>query len=254
MNTISIINLKGGVGKTVTSINLAYMLAALENKKVLLIDNDKQGNSSKFFKRHGYKHTSLADILEQENYDIKKVIRTTQYQNLDILPANMNLMTANKTIMLDMSRQQQTILSKALETIKNEYTYCVIDNAPDINISVINALVASDHVVVPVKIDQFSLDGIEQLVETFDKIKAFNPNLNFAGVLVTMFAKNLANRDGCEWLHQSSKYPVFKTKITRTVKVDESTFVGKPLAIHSLKSAATKDYINFMYELLEKIK
>lgn len=253
MNIISVINLKGGVGKSITAINLAYMLSKVKGKNVLLIDNDKQGNTTKFFSLHSYKKPSIADVLENKNYDILTAIRPTIYSNLHVLPANMNLNDSNKSVLLDSRRQQQTILQEALKPIQTRYEYCIIDNAPDINISVINALVASNNVIVPAKIDKFTFDGIQQLIETFDEIRVFNPDLDFTGVLITMLANNKANKEGAQWLNESQLCPVFSTKISRSVKVDESTFHGVPLLEYSPKCKATLDYLAFLEELLEKI-
>lgn len=250
MKTISIINLKGGVAKTITSINMAHILANEYNKRVLLIDNDKQGNTSKFFNLHSYDHPSIAELLTERNYDIRRVINPTLYKNLYLISANMNILNANLKIIMDATRQQQTILKKALQQIEAEYDYCIIDNAPDINISVINSLVAANEVIVPIKIDQFSFDGLEQLTEQFEDIREFNPSLIFRGCLITQYAKNKVNMQGAEYLANADKYPMFKTHINRTVKIDESTFASEPIIQHSRRCNAAKDYINFVKEYL----
>ena len=112
MKTIAIINLKGGVGKTITAINMASILAKMDSR-VLIIDNDKQGNTSKFFGVYDYEKKSIADILTEKNFDIESAIYPTNYKNLEIIPANMKLLEANLKVIMDMSRQQQTILKKA---------------------------------------------------------------------------------------------------------------------------------------------
>lgn len=251
MKIVSIINLKGGVGKSITAINMAHVLAEVHKRRVLLIDNDKQGNSSKFFGLHNYNMPGIAEVLTERNFPTIKAIQSTKYALLDIITANMNLLTANLKIIMDPSRQQQTILKKALKQIENQYDYCIIDNAPDINISVINGLVAADDVIVPIKIDQFSFDGMEQLVEQFGDIKEFNQEMNFRGCLITQYAKNKVNEQGAEWLKESKEYPLFNTVISRTVKVDESTFVSEPIMKYSPKCKASKDYQAFVKEYLE---
>ena len=250
MKTISIINLKGGVAKTITSINMAHILATVYGKRVLLIDNDKQGNTSKFFKLHSYNMLTMADVLNEKKFDTHKAINHTQYTNLDIISANMNLLNANLKIIMDVSRQQQTILKKALQQVESEYDYCIIDNAPDINISVINSLVASDEVIVPIKIDQFSFDGLEELIEQFEKISELNPSLHFKGCLVTQYAKNDVNIQGETHLNNQEKYPMFATHIRRTEKVDESTFTSQPIVEYSQRCGAAKDYLSFVKEYL----
>lgn len=250
MKTISIINLKGGVAKTITSINMAHILSSVYGKKVLLIDNDKQGNTSKFFRLHSYDHKSIADVLVERNFNVYDVIRKTEYENLDLISANMNLLSANLKVIMDMSRQQQTILRKALERVKDQYDFCIIDNAPDINISVINALVTSDEIIVPIKVDKFSFDGLDQLIEQFEEVKELNPSLIFKGCLITSFVKNDVNVQGEYYLNSQDQYPMFGTHIRRTEKIDESTFVSQPIAEYSRQCGAAKDYINFMKEYL----
>jgi chromosome partitioning protein len=250
MKTISIINLKGGVAKTITSINMAHILATVYDKRVLLIDNDKQGNTSKFFNLHGYNQRSIADVLTERNFIICNAIMDTEYKNLDLVSANMTLLSANLKVIMDMSRQQQTILKKALQRVENVYDYCIIDNAPDINISVINALVASNEVIVPIKIDKFSFDGLEELKEQFEEVKELNPELIFKGCLVTQFVKNDVNIQGETHLNSQVDYPMFNTHIRRTEKVDESTFSSQPIIEYSQRCGAAKDYLNFVKEYL----
>ena len=170
MKTLSIINLKGGVAKTISSVNMAHILAAVKGCKVLLIDNDKQGNASKIMNRHSYDHKGTAEVMTQRGIDPAEVIQHTDFEGLDIITANMNLLTANLEVMLDQSRPQQTRFKKFLDGLQNEYDYCIIDNAPDINISTINALVASQDVMVPITIDDFAIDGLAELKEQIDEL------------------------------------------------------------------------------------
>lgn len=253
MKTISVINLKGGVAKTMTSINLAHVLATVHGKRVLLIDNDKQGNTSKFFGVHSYdqNHLSIADVLMDLHISIKSAIKTTAYNNIDVISANMNLLRANLQVILDPSRQQQTIIKRLLQEVENEYDYCIFDNAPDINISIINALVVSDDVIIPIKIDKFAFDGLDQLAEQIQNVKdAFNSKLRIAGCLITQFQKNDVNVTGEEWLKKNTMYPVFETHIRRTEKVDESSFASIPINEYSKRCGAAKDYISFVDEYL----
>lgn len=250
MTVISFINLKGGVAKTVSAINVAYILAAIENKKVLLIDNDKQGNSTKFFHLHDDNAPSIADLLTVKGMDAANVIRRTQYENLDLIPANMSLIRANKEVLMDCSRPQQTRLEKALQGVWDQYDYCIIDNPPDINMGVINALAITDDVIVPVKIDKFTFDGLDELLEQLDDVKEFNPRLNFAGCLITMYYPSDVCTQGREWLEGAEKYKLFHTHIRRTEKVDQSTYAA-PLYLFSRWCGASKDYLSFVSEYLK---
>lgn len=252
MKTISVINLKGGVAKTTTAVNIAHILAVVHNMRVLIVDNDKQGNASKMFNLHDYNKPSIAEVLTERNIDMDTIICSTKYPNLDILPANMSLLKANLEVMMDQQRPQQTRFKKALESIENDYDYCIIDNAPDINIATINALVASDEVLIPIKIDKFAFDGLAELKEQIDNVREdLNPNLNFIGCLVTSYQNNEVNNQGKEWLRNQEDYPLFEKHIRRSEKVDESTFASIPIIEYSRRSGAAIDYIRFVKEYLE---
>lgn len=250
MKTISIINLKGGVAKTVSAINIAHILAVMHGKRVLLIDNDKQGNTSKFFGLYDPEWEGLAELLTDKKMDVDNVIRKTAYEGLDVITANMNLLRANKEILMDVSRPQQTRLRKKIESVKDRYDYVIIDNAPDINMTVVNALVASDDVLVPIKVDQFSFDGLEQIIDQIDDVSEFNSDIRFAGCFVTMFQRSSVNQQGAELLEQQG-YPIFSTRIRKTVKVDEMTFAGKPLLEYAKRSTACVDYVALVKEYLK---
>lgn len=251
MKTISIINLKGGVAKTISAVNIAHILAKAFNKRVLLIDCDKQGNVSKLFGVHDYNAPSLADILTQNRLSLDVIVNAKR-ENLSVIPANMNLLKANLEVMLDSTRPQQTRLRNALKDVQEYYDYCIIDCAPDINISTINALVASDYVFIPIKIDNFAFDGLAELKEQIENVKEdFNPNIKYR-CFVTCYQNNEVNRQGEEWLKQrQADYPLFDTHIRRTVKIDESTFANAPIWEYSPRCNATKDYIALVREILQ---
>lgn len=249
MKTIAIINMKGGCAKTTTSVNMAHILAKDYEKRVLVIDNDKQGNLSKACGAWSYDNPSLADILTGEA-GITEVIQTTQIPLLNVIPANMHLLTANLMVIKDEDRQQATILKDELQEVADAYDYCIIDCPPDINISVINALVAADEVIIPIKIDGYAFDGMDELEEQINNAKQLNPKLKFRGCLVTMFYNRDVCRQGEEWL-QNQRYPVFKTHIRRTEKADEVTFTKESLMEYSPRSGAARDYKAFVKEYLE---
>lgn len=268
MQTISIISLKGGVAKTTTAVNMAYTLAAVHNKKVLIIDNDKQGNTSKAFKRYDTEDTNtIARVMLQRNIDVSEVIKSTDYEGIDIITANMDLLEANLRTIVDTGRQQQTRFKKALENAKvidrgwakfdylpltEAYDYCIIDNAPDINMSIINALVMSNDVIVPIFMDQYSFDGLDILLDQIAQVQEdFNENLKFAGCLITQYQNNDVNNQGIEWL-KAHDIPIFKQQIRRTEKkVSESTFAKMPLVEYSVRCGAAQDYKKFVLEYLE---
>lgn len=251
MKTLSIINLKGGVAKTISSVNMAHILTAAHGFKVLLIDNDKQGNASKILNRHNYSNKGTAEIMTERNLNMAEVIQHTDYEGLDIITANMNLLKANLEVLLDQQRPQQTRFKKALEQVKDQYDFCIIDNAPDINVSTINALVASDDVMVPITIDDFAIDGLAELKEQIDNTREdLNPELNFRGCFVTQYDRlNEADGQGEEYL-KSLNYPVFNTHIRKTPKMKPSTFAREPIMLYSSRCSATQDYKSLVVEYL----
>lgn len=249
MKTVAVINMKGGCAKTTTAVNMAYILAKDYGKRVLVIDNDKQGNLSKACGVWSYDNPSLADILTGAA-GITEVIQTTQNPLLNAIPANMHLLTANLMVIKDEDREQATILKNELEEVADAYDYCIIDCPPDINISVINALVAADEVIIPIKIDGYAFDGMDELEEQINNAKQLNPKLKLRGCLVTMYYNRDVCRQGEAWL-QNQRYPVFKTHIRRTEKADEVTFTNESLIEYSPRSGAARDYKAFVKEYLE---
>lgn len=253
MKTLSIINLKGGVAKTTSSVNMAHILAAVHGYRVLLVDNDKQGNASKILNRHGYDKPGVAQVMTDRKIEPSEVIQNTEIENLDIITANMNLLTANIEVMLDQSRPQQIRFKKFFEKISDQYDYCIIDNAPDINISTINALVASDDVMVPITIDDFAIDGLEELKEQIDNTREdLNPDLVFRGCFITQYDRtNEADIQGKAFL-KTLDYPLFQTHIRRTPKMKPSTFARMPILEYSPTCGASIDYKKLVEEWLNK--
>jgi len=242
VRTLNICNLKGGVAKTTTAINLAYVLATAHKQRILLVDNDKQGSVSNFFGIHSYEHPSIADLLLGAK-DAKEVIRHTQYKNLDVIPANMNLLRAEQAVLTDTVNPQQTRLTKALSKIGTDYDYCIIDNAPDAGMGTINALVAGDDVIIPVKIDQMTFDGVEVMLDVIGQVKTnFNERLTFQGCVITSFRGNDVNRQGAELLGNNAKYKLLQSRIYWTPKVDEASFGKIPVMEYSSRSWAARGY------------
>ena len=255
MKTVSIINLKGGVAKTLTTVSMAYALSQQYNARVLVVDNDKQGNCSKTFGVHSYDRQSIADLMLDRDADLAEVIQHTKYDRIDVIPANMTLLTANMQVMMDSSRPQQTRLRTALRKVADLYDYCLIDNAPDINISTVNALVASDEAVIPVKIDSYAFDGLIELKNQIEITREeLNPGLRLAGCLITCFQRQAGEQTGEDWLRENLDCPVYKTHIRYSGKVVGSSFECKPIIEYSKTSAAARDYLDFVSEFLSAEK
>lgn len=251
MKVISVANLKGGVAKTVTSVNVSYILATKYGKRVLLIDNDQQGNATGFYGLYSYDRPSIGDLLVKR-HKTADVILSSGIEGLDIIPANLSLAKAEKDVLIDSSGiPQQIRLREALREVKDNYDYVIIDNAPTLGMGVVNALATSDYLIVPVKIDRWTFDGVDTILDQAKQVKKYyNPNLRLLGSLVTLYRRNVTNLQGVEWLDQSKKYKVFDTSIRWTDKVDESTFSSEPVMIHSPRCGAAKDYLAFTEELL----
>lgn len=189
MRTIAIINLKGGVAKTTSSINIAYILSA-KGKRVLLVDNDKQGDCSRGMNRRTQEGAGIDKIMVDKKPDMASLIQKTDYENLDVITANLNLLTANMEVTMDRVRPQQTRLKNALQQVKDNYDFCVIDNAPDINVSVINALTAADDVLIPVEVDDNTTEGMDELLDQIDEIKCeLNPDLENVKCFISKYNK-----------------------------------------------------------------
>lgn len=253
MKTVSIINLKGGVAKTISAVTMAYILAAEKGCRVLLIDNDKQGNASKMYGLHSYDYAGTESLMTDRLPNMTALIRHTDYKNLDMITCNMNLISANLSVQLDQCRPQHNRIKKALDRIQDRYDFCIIDNAPDINVSTINALVAADYVMIPVTIDDFALDGLAELTEQIGNTKEeLNPDLELLGCFVTQYVPgDAADRQGAELLCRKG-YPVFDTRIRRTDKVKPATFQREPVPIYSNRCAASVDYRKLVSEFLRR--
>lgn len=241
MKTIAVINIKGGVAKTATTVTSAHILATRFNKRVLVVDNDKQGHASLGLGCRDEKKLSAADVLLSQ-CRIADAIRKTAYENLDVLPANMNLLTAMHNLSARATMQSFTIYPNEFKTIEDIYDYCIIDNAPDVNIAVMNALHATDEIIVPIMLDQNSFDGFLQLEKQIQEARVYNSKLKFSGCLVTRYCKD---EDGCLEGIDLEPYKVFPIRIRRSSKVANSSFKFKPIVEYSPRSATARDYIEF---------
>lgn len=254
MKTTAIMNLKGGVAKTITAVNMAAILAEKHGKRVLLIDADHQGNSSSFFSLDDEAAT-LRDILTGENESLWcDNISCTGIEGLDLLPSCMSL--ADLDVSGDESQIERAKRKYRLKDFllcaaeDNAYDYVIIDLPPSFSTAAQAALIAADEVIIPMKVDAFSLSGILELLRQIGGVKKLNPKLTLRGALVTMFRNADSTKEGVEILRKS-KVPVFSQTIRWTDRlVDESTFAHAPLYMHSPRCAASKDYCKFVIEYL----
>lgn len=251
MKTLCVMNLKGGTGKTVTADNLADLLAADHGKRVLLMDADHQGNTSRFFLQEAEIVSTVGDILtgDSEPYWPESVYHTG-YAGLDLIPADMSLAELDALPVRDPQtvwRLRDFLLAVAED---NAYDYVVIDMPPVFSLAARAALAAADEVIVPIKLDAFSVSGMAELLRQIEAMRRVNPRLTLAGVLITMW-RNIDIITQAEQVLRTGSFPVFKTVIRRTDRVDESTFQRQPLRIYSPRSAACVDYRALAREYLE---
>ena len=249
MKKVSIFNIKGGVAKTTSTANLGACLSQ-QGKKVLLVDLDSQSNLTKLFKTYSIEDLSISDVLLDKNLDIHKAIKRTDFENLDIISANINLTFTERNILLDETRSQQDRLVIALSQINDEYDYCLIDCPPSLNIITVNALCVSDEVFVSIKIDKFALDGLEYLLDRISEIKEnFNSNLNFKGCFITMDTATTVNKVIKQELKKLLGDKMFDTTIKQNVKVIESTFDECPVVFGNKKARASINYRDLCKEV-----
>ena len=248
---ISITNQKGGVGKTTTAINLAYFLSALK-KKILLIDIDPQGNTTSGL---GYRKSGFAQNVYHvliDSVPVENVIVKTQYENLDLIPSNDQLTGAEVEMVPMIGREMK--LKESLEDIKKQYDYIFIDCPPSLGLLTLNSLTASDSLLIPIQCEYYALEGLGQLIKTFNLVKKrLNQPLFIQGVLLTMFDVRLnLSKQVAEEVRRyfDGKVVVYNTKIPRNVRISESPSFGKPVEIYAPHSQGAISYLDFAKEFL----
>ena len=245
MRVIAIMNQKGGVGKTVTTVNVAATLANDYAKRVLAVDADPQANTTEFFGGLLAGACSLGDLLRR--IDVNEPIRPSNFPGVWLLGADDSLMD------LDLSSVKSkaadvAALANLLAKREKDFDFVLIDCPPAFNAASAAALLAADDVVIPIKPDAFSLRGMANLLRQIRNMQEINPALRLAGLLPTMVYRSEQVKKAMEIL-QASDFHVF-TPIRRTTKVDDMTFAQRPLVLSSPKSAACQDYRRFVRELV----
>ena len=249
---IAFANQKGGVGKTTSAVNIAASVGIL-GKSVLLIDLDPQGNTTSGvgINKKNLKSTSYELLIDE--IDAAQAIVETEFKNLSVIPSNISLAGAEFDLYQLDNREYR--LKKQLEAVKDNYDYIFIDCPPSLGMITVNALAAADAVIIPMQCEYYALEGLSQLMITIRKIKQlYNPELEICGILITMLNGRLILT--MQVISELKKYysdKLFKTPVSRNVKLSEAPSFGKPVYYHDKSSKGAVEYLEVAKELIERI-
>ena len=249
---IAFTNQKGGVGKTTTCVNMSTYMA-LMGKKVLIVDIDPQGNTTSALGQEKVDNNKTIYDVISGNVDIVDAVTKTEINGLDIITANQDL--AGVEVELVYMKERETVLKKLLNKVKNSYDYITIDCPPSLGLLTVNALTASDGVIIPIQCEFFALEGLSQLMNTIRLVKKtmLNPNLTVEGVVLTM-RDNRSNlgRQVAEEIGKFFGSSVFNTTIPRNVRLAEAPSYGMPIWLYDKSCSGSLAYIKLTEEYFDK--
>ena len=249
---ITIANQKGGVGKTTTSINLAAAFA-LMGHKTLLIDMDPQANSTVSFVERSEQKYSIFDLLEKPDMAFEDVVVPTGIINLSMLPASIALAKLESKLVGEIDGHFR--LKDRLDTFKYKYDFVIIDTPPTLGLITINSFVAATHLIIPIQSSYFALEGTDDLLETFEKVRArSNPDLVLLGVLITLYDRRIViAKDSEEHIRKMFADRVFKTIISKNVRLEESPAYKESIFTFAPNSRGAIEYQELAKEIIKNV-
>jgi len=257
MKIIAVMAPKGGIGKTTTADSIAYILGEEHGKRVLVLDGDPQGDTSRIFGCCEPEGTGMSRLLERHvcaggDCRTSELIKVTEYPHIDLLPADGYLMKTDMYLLMSREENQATRLGDTLAEVSGEYDYCICDCGRLFDMVVINILAASDMVIAPVKAGGFEARALYNLAEQAEDLRSLNPRMRIK-VLMTMRQKNKVSLETEEWLKTSSGFDVFETSVRRSVAVEKASIAVRPLPEFSKRGIVAQDYRSTAEELMGEV-
>ncbi|BDR54833.1 chromosome partitioning protein ParA [Bombiscardovia apis] len=248
---IAMCNQKGGVGKTTSSINIGGALSTY-GRRVLIVDFDPQGAATVGLGINANNvESTIYTAMFNPDMDVHEVVMHTRFDDLDVIPANIDLSAAEVQLVTEVGREQ--VLASTLKPLMNEYDLIIVDCQPSLGLLTVNALAAADGVIIPVAAEFFALRGVALLMQSIEKVRTrINPDLQVYGVLVTMYTRTLHSDEVLQRIYEAFQEKVFHSVITRSIKLPDATVSGAPITKYAPQHKTAKEYREVARELIAR--